>query len=67
MKEIAVLTWEQFRTLGYIPKKEFERFKETHKDCIILEEKQGKWIVRLRALQLEQTDLSKLAKKTENP
>ncbi len=60
MKQIALLTYESFPTIGYIPRKEFERFKEEYKDCIILEEKQGKWIVRLRALQIEKCDLEKL-------
>jgi len=53
MRQVASLSYLDFKPKGYIPKKAFEKFKKDHKDCIILEEKQGRWIVSLRALKIE--------------
>jgi len=53
MRQVASLSYIDFKPCGYIPKKAFEKFKKEHKDCIILERKQGRWIVSLQALKLE--------------
>lgn len=60
MKVFATLSYLDFMPKGYIPNKAFLKFKAEHSNCIILEEKQGKYIVKLKALKLEDSDIEKM-------
>ena len=63
MRQVAYLSYMDFQPRGHIPKKAFEKFKKEHKGCIILEEKQGRYIVSLRALKIEDRKLDNQKKK----
>lgn len=63
MRQVAYLNYMDFQPHGHIPKNAFEKFKKDHKGCIILEGKQGRYIVSLRALKIEDRKLDAQKKK----
>ena len=53
MKSVDSLSFLQFRPKGHIPKKVVNDFKKKHPDCFILEEKDGRYTIRLNAVKVE--------------
>jgi len=52
LEPIASLSYLDFKPKGYIPKKAIEKFKEEHKDCVVLEKKDGRYTIGLQALRI---------------
>jgi len=46
------LSYLDFQTKGHIPRKAIEKFREDHKDCVVLVKKDGRYTIGLQALRI---------------
>jgi len=51
-KEVASLSYMDFKPLGYIPHWAIEKFKKENNKCLILQKKDGRYTINLQALEI---------------